>query len=73
MAFYWDKDIDRSMRVRWTWVKRRVLWLFTRCNRSNKLLFLRTAYKGIRSTDYGYIGNIWLSQKEYMLKVLRDE
>jgi len=54
---------------KWDWVHQRVYDPFCKCEKSGKLLFLQKAYRG----NDGYGSKRWLSEKEYVWSVLRDD
>lgn len=70
MAF-WDGSMTPAMK-KWRWENRRVWNPFRKCERSGEYLFLKKAYYGRYYVDWEYDHDTWLSEKEYLWKVLKE-
>lgn len=57
----------------WQWIELRVWSPFVKCDRSKQRLFGKIAYYGVFFQDWEYCHDYWLSEREYLLAVLRGE
>lgn len=68
----WDGSFRPTVK-KWRWEHKRVWWPFLQCEKSGEFLFLKKAYYGMFYLDWEYDHDMWLSEKEYIWKTLKDE
>jgi hypothetical protein len=76
MAYFDGYLDDKAGRIGgnfWRWESKIVWSPFVKCQKSNKRLFPRKAYHGFRWRSWEVVEDKWLSEKEYMLALLREE
>ena len=69
---FWDGSF-RPAKKEWYWEELRVWNPRTRCNRSNKQLFLKKAFRGRLYVDWTFQTEIWLSRNAYTVAVLKGD